>query len=34
MAFGQTAMTMVDARTNRLIKEWPAAVWKKYQALK
>jgi acyl-CoA thioester hydrolase len=34
MAFGQTAMTMVDAPTNKLIKEWPADIWRRYQALK
>jgi acyl-CoA thioesterase FadM len=34
MASGQTAMTMVDARTNRLVKEWPAEIWRRYQALK
>jgi len=34
MAFGQTAMTLVDAQTNRLIKEWPADLWRRYQELK
>jgi acyl-CoA thioester hydrolase len=34
MAFGQTVMTLVDARTNRLIKEWPEEIWRRYQALK
>lgn len=34
MAFGQTAMTLVDAPTNKLIKEWPADIWRRYQALK
>ena len=34
MAFGQTAKTMVDAPTNKLIKEWPADIWRRYQALK
>jgi len=34
MAFGQTAITMVDARTNKLLKEWPAEIWRCYQALK
>jgi len=33
MAFGQTAMTLVEAKTNRLIKEWPADVWRRYQEL-
>jgi acyl-CoA thioester hydrolase len=34
MAFGQTVTTLVDARTNRLIKEWPGNLWQRYQALK
>ncbi|HEX7570391.1 MAG TPA: thioesterase family protein [Verrucomicrobiae bacterium] len=34
MAFGQTAMTLVDAPTNKLIKEWPAEIWRRYQVLK
>ena len=34
MAFGQTAMTLVDAATNKLVKEWPAEIWRRYQALK
>jgi acyl-CoA thioester hydrolase len=34
MAFGQTAMTLVDAPTNKLIKEWPGDIWRRYQALK
>jgi acyl-CoA thioester hydrolase len=34
MAFGQTAMTLVDARTNKLVKEWSAETWQRYQALK
>ena len=34
MAFGQTAMTLVDAPTNKLVKEWAAEIWKRYQALK
>jgi acyl-CoA thioester hydrolase len=34
MAFGQTTMTMVDAQTNKLIKEWPAEIWQRYQMLK
>jgi acyl-CoA thioester hydrolase len=34
MAFGQSAMTLVDAATNKLVKEWPAEVWQRYQALK
>ena len=31
MAFGQTVMTLVDARANRLVKEWPAEIWRRYQ---
>lgn len=34
MAFGHTVMTLVDSRTNKLIKEWPAEVWQRYQALR
>jgi acyl-CoA thioester hydrolase len=34
MAFGQTVMTLVDAQTNKLVKEWPAEIWQRYQALK
>ncbi len=34
MAFGQTAMTLVDAPTNKLVKEWPADIWQRYQSLK
>ena len=34
MAFGQTAITLVDARTQKLVKEWPADLWPRYQALK
>jgi acyl-CoA thioester hydrolase len=34
MAFGQTAMTLVDAATNKLVKEWPAEIWRRYQALR
>ncbi|MFM2295693.1 MAG: hypothetical protein RLZZ350_2106 [Verrucomicrobiota bacterium] len=33
MAFGQTAMTLVDAATNKLVKEWPPEIWSRYQAL-
>ena len=33
MAFGQTAMTLVEAKTNKLVKEWPAEIWRRYQAL-
>ena len=34
MAFGQTAMTLFSTQTNRLVKEWPAEIWHRYQALK
>ena len=34
MAFGQTVMTLVDARTNKLVKEWSAETWQRYQSLK
>jgi len=34
MAFGQTAMTLVNARTNQLVKDWPPEIWQRYQALK
>jgi len=34
LAWGETVVTLVDQRTNQLVKEWPEAVWRKYQALK
>ena len=34
MAFGQTAVTMFSTQTNKLIKVWPAEIWRRYQALK
>ena len=34
MAFGQTTMTILNMQTNKLIKEWPAEIWRRYQALK
>jgi acyl-CoA thioester hydrolase len=34
MAFGQTAVTMLSIQTNKLIKVWPAEIWRRYQALK
>jgi len=34
MAFGQTVMTFVEAATNKLIKDWPAGLWERYQGLK
>jgi hypothetical protein len=33
MAFGQSVTTLVDMRTQRLVKEWPEKVWQRYQAL-
>ena len=34
MAWGRSVVTLVDHRANRLIKEWPEAVWQRYQSLK
>ncbi len=34
MASGQTVTTLVDYRTNQLIKEWPPAIWQRYQELR
>ena len=34
MAFGQSAITILSTQTNKLIKEWPAEIWRRYQALK
>ena len=34
MASGQTVTTLQDFRTRQLVKEWPAEVWRRYQALK
>lgn len=34
MAHGQTTLTLVDAKSNRLVKEWPADLWERYQALR
>jgi len=33
MATGQTVITMVDAQSNKLVKDWPADIWERYQAL-
>jgi acyl-CoA thioester hydrolase len=33
VAWGRTGTTLVNARTNRLVKEWPETVWRRYQAL-
>ena len=34
MAWGQSAVTLVDHRTHQLIKAWPESVWQRYQTLK
>ena len=34
MASGRTVTTLVDLRTGQLVKEWPADVWRRYQALR
>jgi acyl-CoA thioester hydrolase len=34
MACGTTAVTIVDFKTNKLIKEWPDDLWKRYHSLK
>jgi acyl-CoA thioester hydrolase len=34
MAEGFTSVTIVDYKTNRLVKEWPEDLWKRYQGLK
>jgi acyl-CoA thioester hydrolase len=34
MAWGQSVVTLVDYRSNQLIKAWPQSVWQRYQALK
>ncbi len=34
MAWGESVVTLVDHRTNQLIKAWPESVWQKYQTLK
>jgi acyl-CoA thioester hydrolase len=33
LACGQSVATLVEARTHRLVKTWPEAVWARYQAL-
>ena len=33
MAFGQSATTLLDMRTQRLVKEWPDRLWQRYQSL-
>jgi acyl-CoA thioester hydrolase len=34
MAWGESVVTLVDYRTNQLIKAWPESVWQRYLALK
>jgi acyl-CoA thioester hydrolase len=34
MACGRTVTTLVDARSGRLVKEWPPEIWRRYQALR
>jgi acyl-CoA thioester hydrolase len=34
MAWGETVVTLVDLRSNQLIKTWPDHVWQRYQQLK
>jgi acyl-CoA thioesterase FadM len=34
MAWGESVVTLVNHRTNQLIKTWPESVWERYQALK
>jgi acyl-CoA thioester hydrolase len=33
MAWGVSVVTLVDHRSNQLIKDWPEHVWQRYQAL-
>jgi acyl-CoA thioester hydrolase len=33
MASGQTVTTLLDSRTGQLLREWPADLWRRYQAL-
>ncbi len=33
MAAGRSAVTLVDQRSGRLVKQWPDDVWRRYQAL-
>jgi acyl-CoA thioester hydrolase len=34
MAYGHSTMTLLDARANKLVKEWPPEIWQRYQALR
>ena len=33
MAWGESVVTLVDHRSNQLLKAWPESVWQRYQAL-
>jgi acyl-CoA thioester hydrolase len=33
MAFGQSVTTLLDLRSERLVKEWPERLWQRYQML-
>jgi len=33
MASGYTVTTLLDYRTNQLVKEWPESAWQRYQRL-
>lgn len=33
IALGRTCITLVDARTHRLIKDWDPEVWRRYQSI-
>jgi acyl-CoA thioester hydrolase len=33
LAHGQTVTTLLDMRRQQLVKEWPANLWQRYQAL-
>jgi acyl-CoA thioester hydrolase len=33
MAFGQSVTTLLDLRTQRLVKDWPEKLWQRYQVL-
>ena len=33
MAFGQSVLTLIDWRSQKLVKEWPEKVWQRYQQL-
>ncbi len=33
MAYGQSVATLLDLRTQKLVKSWPEKIWLRYQAL-